>query len=69
MQEFGVFCALPKRHKSNSNAKGTHCCVHDSCSMSPNRISNVSDIDGVQVLVITCSFNEDLGGRRANNEV
>lgn len=43
--------------------KNTHCCVHDSCSMSSNRISNVSDIDGVQVLVITCSFNEDLGGR------
>lgn len=57
-----LLCTIKK--KSNSSPKDTHCCVHYSCSVSSNWISNVSDIDSVQVFVITCSFNEDLKGRR-----
>lgn len=50
-----------KNTQTTSYAMNTHCCVHDSCSMSSNRVSNMSNIDRVQVFVVTSSFNEDLG--------
>lgn len=38
----------------------THRGVHDACAMSADRVGNVTDVDGVQVLVVTCLLNEYL---------
>lgn len=38
----------------------THRGVHDACAMGPDGVSNVTDVDGVQMLVVTCLLNEDL---------
>lgn len=38
----------------------THRGVHNACAMGPDGVSNVTDVDGVQMLVVTRFLNEDL---------
>lgn len=39
---------------------GTHSGVHDSRAVSSDRVSNVSDVDGVEMLVVARVLYEDL---------
>lgn len=38
----------------------THGGVHDARAVRPDRVSHVPDVDGVQMLVVACLFDEDL---------
>ena len=40
--------------------EGSYCCIHDSCAVCSNWISNMPNINSVQMFVITCSFNKNL---------
>lgn len=42
----------------------THSGVHDSCTVCSDRVGNVTDVDGVQVLVVACLLNEDLSQKQ-----
>lgn len=42
----------------------THRGVHYACAVSSDGVGNVTDVDGVQVLVVTCLLYEDLLERR-----
>lgn len=41
----------------------THCGVHDARAVRPNRVCDVTDVDGIEVLVVTRLFYEDLQGK------
>lgn len=44
----------------------THRGVHDPCAVRPDGVGNVSDVDGVQMLVVTCLLNEDLSENKVS---
>lgn len=38
----------------------THRGVHYACAVGPDGVGDVTDVDGVQVLIVTCLLNENL---------
>lgn len=38
----------------------THRGVHYACAVGPDGVGDVTNVDGVQVLVVTCLLNENL---------
>lgn len=40
--------------------QNTHRGVHNACAMRPDGVGNVTDVNGVQVLVVACLLYEDL---------
>lgn len=38
----------------------THRGVHNACAMGSNGVGDVTDVDGVQVLIVTCLLDENL---------
>lgn len=45
----------------------THCGVHDAGAVGADGVGNVTDIDGVQVLVVACLLYEDLVKKKKKN--
>ena len=40
--------------------EGSYCCIHDSCAMCSNWISNMPNVNSVQMFIIACSLNKNL---------
>lgn len=40
----------------------THCGVHNARAVRPDGVCNVTDVDGVKMLVVACLFYENLQG-------
>lgn len=38
--------------------------VHYACAVGPDGVGDVTDVDGVQVLIVTCLLNENLKDRK-----
>lgn len=46
----------------------THRGVHYPCAMCPDGVGNVTDVDGVQVLIVTCLLNENLKKQKMHSD-
>lgn len=49
-----------KTHQSLQDRLDPHRGVHDACAVGPDGVGDVTDVDGVQVLVVTRLLDENL---------